>query len=88
MMERDIDQERAIEDLGIFLRDVKNIGVDNEIIWTIETYVYLENEESDKAIASLTKLSMSSSLSSDDKRDEIKDKGENLGNKTKTLIEQ
>lgn len=67
MMEREIDEERALQDFEIFLKDANEIGLDNEIIWSIETYLYLKNEENEKAVASLTKLKTSNLLSSDDK---------------------
>ncbi len=67
MMEREIDEKRALEDFEMFLKDTKEIGLDNEIVWSIETYLYLKNEESEKAIAALTKLKTSNLLSSGDK---------------------
>ncbi|OEK09528.1 hypothetical protein A8C32_12530 [Flavivirga aquatica] len=66
-MERDIDEKRALEDFEIFLKDAKEIGLDNEIIWSIETYLYLKNEENEKAVASLSKLKTSKLLSSNEK---------------------
>lgn len=63
MMERKIDGDRALEDFEMFLKDSKEIGVDNEIIWSIETYLYLKNEKKEKAIVSLTKLKSSKLLS-------------------------
>lgn len=68
MMERDIDEERAIADFETFLDDAREIGLDNEIIWSVEAYVYLKNEENEKAVASLTKLKNSDLLSSDEKK--------------------
>ena len=68
MMERDIDEKRALEDFEIFLKDSKEIGLDNEVIWSIETYLYLKNEENDKAIIALAKLKTSDLLSSTDKK--------------------
>lgn len=67
MMDRDIDEKRALEDFEIFLQDANEIGLDNEMVWSIETYLYLKNEENEKAIASLTKLKTSDLLSSNDK---------------------
>lgn len=64
MMDRTIDEERALEDFEVFLKDAKEIGLDNEVIWSIETFLYLKNEKKEKAIASLTKLKSSSLLSS------------------------
>ena len=67
MMEREIDEKRGFEDCERFLKDANEIGIDNEIIWSIETYLYLKNEENEKAVASLTKLKTSNLLSSDEK---------------------
>lgn len=68
MMEREIDEKRALEDFEVFISDSKKIGVDNEIIWSIETYLYLKHEEKDKAIASLTKLKKSKILTEKDRK--------------------
>ncbi|MGG6230469.1 short-chain dehydrogenase [Tenacibaculum sp. SDUM215027] len=68
MMEREIDEKRALEDFEAFLKDANKIGLNNEITWSIETYLYLKNEENEKAIASLTKLKTSDLLSSEDKK--------------------
>jgi len=67
-MDRDIDKKRALEDFEQFLKGSKEVGVDNEMIWAVETYMYLQNNEKDKAIASLTKLKASKLLSSKDKK--------------------
>ncbi|MFT5892429.1 MAG: hypothetical protein ACI9Y7_002539, partial [Dokdonia sp.] len=66
-MDREIDEKRALEDFEIFLKDANEIGLNNEITWSIETYLYLKNEEHEKAIASLIKLKTSTLLSSKDK---------------------
>jgi len=68
MMQREIDEKRALEDFEVFISDSKKIGIDNEIIWSIETYLYLKHEEKDKAIASLTKLKTSKLLSTKDRK--------------------
>lgn len=67
MMEREIDKKRALEDFEMFLKDAKEIGLNNEIVWSIEIYLYLKNEDNNKAIAALTKLKSSKLLSSDDR---------------------
>lgn len=67
MMERDIDEERALEDFEMFLEDSKKIGLDNEVIWSIESYLYLKKEKNDKAIAALKKLKTSDLLSAKEK---------------------
>ncbi len=67
MMERKIDEKRALEDFEMFLKDAKEMGLDNELVWSIETYLYLKHEENEKTIAALTKLKTSALLSSNDK---------------------
>jgi len=67
-MDRDIDKKRALEDFEQFLKDSKEVGIDNEMIWAVETYMYLQNNEKEKAIASLTKLKSSKLLSTKDKK--------------------
>jgi len=67
MMKREIDEKRALEDFEMFLKDAKKIGLDNEIVWSVETYLYLKNEENEKAIIALTKLKTSNLLSFNDK---------------------
>ncbi|WCM42687.1 short-chain dehydrogenase [Flavobacterium sp. CBA20B-1] len=67
MMEREIDEKRALNDFDIFLKDAQEIGLDNEIVWSIETYIHLKNNQNDKAITSLTKLKTSQLLSSTEK---------------------
>ncbi len=68
MMDRKIDEERALKDFELFLEDTKAIGLDNELIWSIETYLYLKNDDQEKSIASLKKLQSSHLLSSSDKK--------------------
>ena len=63
MMDRPIDEERALEDFEAFLVDARAIGLDNELVWSIEAYLYLKQEDQDKAIAALTKLRSSPLLS-------------------------
>ena len=67
MMDREIDEDRALEDFEVFLSDSKKLGVDNEVVWSIETYLYLKNEDNEKAITSLQKLKTSAFVSSGDK---------------------
>lgn len=67
MMKRKIDEDRALEDFEAFLKDAENIGMQNEMIWAIETYVYLKKKRKEKAIASLKKLQLSTLLSSTEK---------------------
>jgi hypothetical protein len=56
LMERDIDEERALQDLEAFVKDAQKIGLDNELVWLVEAYLYMKKEDSDKAIVALKKL--------------------------------
>ena len=68
MMERKIDDKRALKDFEIFLDDCNKIGLDNEVVWSIETYLYLKKDKNKEAVASLKKLKTSNLLSSNDKK--------------------
>ncbi len=67
MMERKIDKKRALQDFEVFLQDAQEIGLDNESVWAIEVFVYLKNDEQEKAMASLSKLQKSDLMSSKEK---------------------
>ncbi|MFN8397056.1 MAG: short-chain dehydrogenase, partial [Bacteroidia bacterium] len=67
MMDRDIDHERALEDFEHFIADAKEVGLDNELVWVVEAYLYMKREESEKAIVALNKLRASPLLSSKEK---------------------
>lgn len=67
-MKREIDEQRALDDFEVFINDTKKLGLENEAIWAIETFLYLKKEEHKKAITSLTKLKSSPLLSSDEKK--------------------
>lgn len=68
MMKREIDEERGLKDLEVFLADSKQLGMDNEAIWAIESYLYLKQEQPEKAIAALSKLKSSGMLSANEKK--------------------
>jgi len=67
MMDTDEDKQLGLKDFEIFLADANKIGLNNELTWAIETYVYINQEESEKAVASLTKLKSSEYLSRKEK---------------------
>lgn len=67
MMERDIDHERGLEDFEHFIADAKEVGLDNELVWVVEAYLYMKREEHEKAIVALQKLRASPLLSSKEK---------------------
>lgn len=66
MMDRDIDEERAWQDLQKFVDTFEEIGIENELTWSIQALVSIHNEDTEKAIATLQKLRTSPLLSSDD----------------------
>jgi hypothetical protein len=57
--ENDDLQSKAIEDIQIAVADFQALGADNELVWIAESYVYIQNEDKENAIASLTKLETS-----------------------------
>ncbi|GLB50313.1 short-chain dehydrogenase [Neptunitalea lumnitzerae] len=67
MMDRAIDEERALQDFEVFLEDSHTLGVESEVVWMIEVYVHLKREQHQKAIASLRKLKTSTLLDNDEK---------------------
>ncbi|GAA3515815.1 hypothetical protein GCM10022393_32240 [Aquimarina addita] len=67
-MEREIDEQRALDDFEIFIKDTKKLGLQNEAIWAIETFLYLKKEDNEKAIVALSKLKTSPLLSLDEKK--------------------
>ncbi len=68
LMEREIDKKRALEDFEAFLKDSYELGFDNEVTWAVETYLYLKNGDSEKAIVSLNKLKASKLLPDREKK--------------------
>jgi tetratricopeptide (TPR) repeat protein len=67
LMERDIDEKRALQDLEAFVKDAEKIGLDNEVVWMVQAYLYMKQEESEKAIVALKKLKGSALLGEDEK---------------------
>jgi hypothetical protein len=58
-MDRKIDEERSLEDFDSFLKDMDKLGLQNELIWTIDAYLNLKRENPEKAIPALEKLKKS-----------------------------
>jgi HPt (histidine-containing phosphotransfer) domain-containing protein len=67
MMEREIDQERALEDFEKVIDAAHKLKYENEAISAIEIYVYLKKGEDKKAINSINQLKKSKYLTPDDK---------------------
>lgn len=59
--------DKALEDIEAAVKDFNKLGIENELVWLAESYVYVKNDEKEKAIASLTKLEKSKYLSSKEK---------------------
>ena len=72
MMKREIDEERALDDFEVFLADAHQLGIQNETVWSIESFVYIKRGKNDQAIASLNKLK-TSPLLSDSERGSIEE---------------
>lgn len=60
--------EKALEDIEAALVDFHGLGIDNELIWLAESYVFIKNDEKEKAIGSLTKLETSPYLTDKERR--------------------
>jgi hypothetical protein len=67
MMEREIDGQRAFKDFELFLDDAHELGLENELVWAIEIFISIQNEEAEKAVAALKKLKTSDLLSEKEK---------------------
>jgi hypothetical protein len=68
MMEREIDEKRALEDFQAFIDNSEKMGLNNELTAVVESFVYIKQEENQKAIASLKKLKLSPLLANDEKK--------------------
>lgn len=66
--EREIDEERALEDFVQFIECGEKAGLENELIWVAQVYVYLNNKEYNKAITPLKKLEKSPLPNKEDQR--------------------
>jgi len=61
-------EQKALEDINQSVKSFSKAGVDNELVWLAESYIYIKGEKVDEAIISLTKLESSSYLSSKEKQ--------------------
>ena len=59
---------KALEDIEASLASFLEMGVENELVWVAESYVYINNNEHEKAISSLEKLKGSKYLSSKERK--------------------
>ncbi len=72
--------EQAINDIDAALADFRALGMDNELVWMGESYVYIRNDEKEKAVASLTRLEQSPFMS-DKEKELIADAKEHVQNR-------
>lgn len=68
MMDREIDHERSLEDFEAGMNLAHELGIQDEFIWPIEAFIYIDKGENKKAIATLKKLEQSKMLSDDEKQ--------------------
>lgn len=68
LMGDEASEKKALEDFQSFISITNELGVENEITLSIETFLYLKKDESKKAIVSLNKLKQSNMLSNKDKK--------------------
>lgn len=67
MMEREIDEQRALEDFQVFLDDCQKLGISNELVWAVKAFVALKYDDKETAIAALTQLKGSALLTDKEK---------------------
>lgn len=67
-MEREIDEERGLDDFEQFLEDTKKLGLETELTLAVESYLYLKREDKEKTIVALTKLKKSPLLSNSERQ--------------------
>jgi hypothetical protein len=85
MMDREIDEERSVEDMEKFVELSSKLGLSNGLTWTAEAYIHIKHGDNDKAIVALEKLKNSNHFSSAEKKriqetiDYLKDKDDAEG---------
>lgn len=66
-MERDIDQERSLDDLNKFVELTKDIAEFRDVRLIVQAYIQIKKGENDKAIATLKTLQASPAFSASEK---------------------
>ena len=61
-------RQKAFEDIEAALADFHTLGMENELVWLAESYLYIHNEEQEKAVAALAKLQRSNLLTTREHR--------------------
>jgi hypothetical protein len=67
-MDTSSSKELALQDVESAIKDFSNAGMNNELVWIAESYLYIENEDTDKAVESLAKLENSPYISKKEKK--------------------
>ena len=67
-MDRDDKKELALQDFEGFLADANAIGLNNELVWLVATYVALERNDNATALKNLRLLEKSPMFSEDDRK--------------------
>lgn len=67
MMKRAIDEERALDDLEVFISDFEELGIQDELVWCTDIYLALKRKKPERAIEKLKLLKTSDLLSDSDK---------------------
>jgi hypothetical protein len=67
-MDTSSSKELALQDIESAIKDFSNAGINNELVWIAESYLYIKNEETDKAVESLAKLENSPYISKKEKK--------------------
>ena len=55
-MKRKVDEERTLQDFEAIVRVAREAGLDNELVWAVEAYLFLEQGNTDNALRSMQKL--------------------------------
>lgn len=65
--EDEVLSKQASDDVELALKDFNQLGIDNELVWSAESYLYIKKEDTERALISLNKLSNSEMLSAHEK---------------------
>jgi hypothetical protein len=60
-------KKKSVDDSEKFLSDAEKLGMDNEFVWIAGSYVYINKDDNDRAIAYLDKLEKSEILGNKEK---------------------
>jgi len=60
--------KKALVDIEAAIFDFQHLGIENELVWIAESYVYIHGGENKKAIVSLTKIESSNYLTAKERK--------------------